>query len=366
MAMIDVPPAYVVERLPKPAPVVESYHSLIKKKLGIKTNPIGKGSYSKVYDYFYNGQNCVVKIAVSEEACKMLEKENEMYKTLSNTDFFPKIENYEKGYLIMEKLGKILFELIQDKIGDSHKKVYFKEMVQAVKICHKNRICHHDIKNNNFMTSINPPNQIKLLDFGLSHTFGIEMVQPSEEVKEELEHLIIPPEMLDNFKCAGHHDIFMLGICLFELEAGYPPFENTYYCEYWKAFIKFIKENKDRFWRWNVEKENFKPSEDFKELLAGMLNPDLEKRFTIDDVINSKYYKSCLEAVGASAASPFKSHKKRKSNKRVRGQRTSRRKAKRGSARARRVKTALNSPLKKGRTPKARFHRGVPPPHGGI
>jgi serine/threonine protein kinase len=145
-----------------------------------------------------------------------------------------------------------------------------------------------------------------------------------------------------------------LGICLFELEAGYPPFENTYYCEYWKAFIKFIKEDKDRFWRWNVEKENFKPSKDFKELLAGMLNPDLEKRFTIDDVINSKYYKSCLEAVGASAASPFKKHKKRKSNKRVRGQRTSRRKAsvsrrkasvsrksKRGSARARRIKTAL-------------------------
>jgi hypothetical protein len=49
-----------------------------------------------------------------------------------------------------------------------------------------------------------------------------------------------------------------------------------------------------------------------------------------------------LKTQGAGhAVSPFKSHKKRKSNKRVRGQRTSRRKAKRGSARARRIKTAL-------------------------
>jgi hypothetical protein len=48
-----------------------------------------------------------------------------------------------------------------------------------------------------------------------------------------------------------------------------------------------------------------------------------------------------LKTQGAGhAVSPFKSHKKRKSNKRVRGQRTSRRKAKRGSARAPRFRNS--------------------------
>jgi len=60
-----------------------------------------------------------------------------------------------------------------------------------------------------------------------------------------------------------------------------------------------------------------------------------------DEILNYLKTPGAGHAVGASAASPFKSHKKRKSNKRVRGQRTSRRKAKRGSARARRVKISL-------------------------
>jgi len=60
-----------------------------------------------------------------------------------------------------------------------------------------------------------------------------------------------------------------------------------------------------------------------------------------DEILNYLKTPGAGHAVGASAASPFKSHKKRKSNKRVRVQRTSRRKAKRGSARARRIKISL-------------------------
>lgn len=296
----------------RPPPRLYSYESCpstsaILTELKIYTGSIGTGAYSEVYDYFYNDQSCVVKIAVSDQACEMLNKENKMYEMLSNTDFFPKIEKCGKGYLIMEKLGKTLLDISIKRTNLLSHKKYFRQMVQAVQICHEKGICHHDIKSDNFMIAITDPYNMKLLDFGLSHHF--------------------------NKECGGRPDILKLGICLFELEAGFQPFENMENCLYWGIF----KINKDMFWRMMAGKNNgFNPSEEFKVLFEGMAN-----QFTIADVIRSEYYNSCLEDAGASAASPFKKHKKRKSNKRVRVQRTSRRKAKRGSARARRVKTAL-------------------------
>jgi len=358
-------------------PPPDSLEKLDLTRIKTTQNALGRGKFGSVYNY----GSFAIKIANDDEKSrKMLEKEYNMYELLEDTESFPKIKSHGEGYLIMEKLEKTLFDLLQQRYGYGHdKKVYFKQMVDAVKKCHDKKICHHDIKNDNFMIA---NYQIKLLDFGLSHKFEEQFEKTPIDAVSSLNK---PPEILIDFQCSGHHDIFMLGLCLFELESGKTPFENTHNCRFWK---EFIKENKQQFWNMH-KKFAFDPSQDFKILFEGMMNPNPEERFNIDQVKTSDYYKSCAGvfdkfiddrkayrvvgvAVGASAASPFKKHKKRKSNKRVRGQRTSRRKAsvsrksKRGSARARRIKTALNGPLKKGRTPKARFHRGVPPPHGGI
>ncbi|NBU99606.1 MAG: hypothetical protein EBS19_15590, partial [Spirochaetia bacterium] len=228
-------------------------------------------------------------------------------------------------------------------------KKYFKQMVDAVKKCHDKSICHHDIKLENFMTARNLGYSIKLLDFGLSHKFNETITATPIDVAKTLSR---PPEILENFNCNGKYDIFMLGRCLFEIEGGRAPFENTHDDKWWTAFKDKDKKN---FWKLN-EQKGFTPSQEFKELFEGMMNPDPEKRFDIDKVILSKYYQRCKEdfekmsstvgvavAVGAPVASPFKKYKKRKSNKHLRVQRISRKKAsvsrkksKRGSARARR------------------------------
>lgn len=154
----------------------------------------------------------------------------------------------------------------------------------------------------------------------------------------------------------------MLGVCLFELESGRSPFENTHDDILWTTF----KKDKEQFWKWN-EQTGFKPLQNFKELFEGMIDPNPEERFNIDQVIASDYYKRCKKdfeemiessrvgvdaRASAPAASPFKRHKKRKSNKRLRVHRISRKKAsvsrkksKRGSARARRIKTSPKKSL---------------------
>ena len=322
-------------------PPSDSLEKLDLTRIKTTQDKLGQGDFGSVYDYDYG--RSVIKIANdNEKSRKMLEKEYSMYKLLEDTESFPKIKSDGAdgaGYLIMEKLDDTLFSLIE---GGEYKKVYFYHMVNAVKKCHDKRVCHHDITSENFM-KIRTSHQIKLLDFGLSHMFNEKIIATPKNIAVGLSR---PPEILVDFNCNGEHDIFMLGRCLFELE-GRPPFYNTHDCKWWIAF----KENKDKFWKWNKQ-QGVNPLPDFKVLFEGMMNPNPEERFNIHQVIASEYYESCVGVFdkfiedqkayrGASAASPFKKHKKRKSNKRVRGQRTSRRKAKRGSARARRVKTAL-------------------------
>ena len=314
---------------------------------------LGSGFFAHVYKY----GDFAIKIANDyEKSPEMLKKEYKIYELLRDTESFPKIESCGEGYLIMEKLEKTLYDLIKFNSLGEYKKVYFYHMVNAVKKCHEKSICHHDIKKDNFMKQKYPSHQIKLLDFGLSHKFGQRMPKIDPKINTEIVDFILPPEILEDFNCNGEHDIFMLGRCLFEIESGKPPFENTHNDRWWTTF----KEDKEQFWEWH-ERINFNPSQEFKELFKGMMNPNPNQRFNINHVIASDYYKSCFKdyksrvedmskrsigvAVGTPAASPFKRYKKRKSNKHLRVQRISRKKAsvsrksKCGSARTRRSLT---------------------------
>lgn len=48
----------------------------------------------------------------------------------------------------------------------------FKDMLKAVNYCYNKKICHKDLKPENFMYASKEPNStIKLIDFGLSQIF---------------------------------------------------------------------------------------------------------------------------------------------------------------------------------------------------
>lgn len=162
-----VPPACAVP--PKKLLKLENLNTGDLEKIKERT-PLGSGIYASVYDY---GNLYAIKIANdNDESRQMLTTEYERYKSLKDTESFPKIINYGEGYLIMEKLEKTLLSLIKENPNSPYNKVYFYHMVNAVKKCHDKRICNHDIKNDNFMKEISPSLRIKLLDFGLSHTFN--------------------------------------------------------------------------------------------------------------------------------------------------------------------------------------------------
>ena len=70
--------------------------------------------------------------------------------------------------------GGELFDKIT-QLGHFHEKeaaTLFRDMLKAVNYCFNKKVCHKDLKPENFMFASKEPNStIKLIDFGLSQLF---------------------------------------------------------------------------------------------------------------------------------------------------------------------------------------------------
>ena len=84
-------------------------------------------------------------------------------------------------------------------------------------------------------------------------------------------------------------DIFALGKCLFVLVLGEYPFVKATLDD---LYYRILVVNSQAFWA-DFDPKNLL-SEDFKNLVAGMLHDDPAKRLTLDEVLNHPWLKGLL------------------------------------------------------------------------
>ncbi|GAM20059.1 hypothetical protein SAMD00019534_032340 [Acytostelium subglobosum LB1] len=166
----------------------------------------------------------------------------------------------------LQKRRKLLLE--------AEVKYYVYQVIQACLYLHSNQIVHRDLKIGNlFIDNM----KIKVGDFGLSTK--IEQGERKKTICGTPNYMA--PEVLDNSN--GHSyevDIWSIGIILYTLLVGRPPFETQDV----KTTYQRIKQNQYTF-----PKES-PISDDAKRLIVSILNPIPEQRPKLNQILQHNFF----------------------------------------------------------------------------
>lgn len=262
----------------------------------IDDKPIGEGSFGVVYKGVEKNTNIVraIKQIFNENITNYdgFMTEVSALKTLDHPNVVKLFEVYQDKtcvFLVLEYLdGGELFDYIADRdhLTEADSARFFKQMMSAIIYCHKNRICHRDLKPDNFMlASKDQDAYIKLIDFGLSRSFyKFHGEGKGEIIRMETKvgtSLYMAPEVLSkNYSNAC--DTWSLGVILYIMLCGCPPFDGEDDQEIYAAIKNLAYDFSDEAWQ--------SVSEDAKDLVNKILVEE-KNRITPKEALNHPWVK---------------------------------------------------------------------------
>ena len=198
--------------------------------------------------------------------------------------------NVDKG----DKINAIILEFASKKnlleyvirtgaFSEKIARIIYKQILNGVEHIHKQELAHFDLKLDNIVLSSDYT--IKICDFDSSRS----STQVIKGIKiGSLGYCA--PEILNNSSYTGEKaDIFSLGVMLFILCSGFPPFNQAVSDD---SLFKMIKsQNFIEFWSIWEEQVGLKFSKELKDLLNLTWCINSSKRPSIIEILNSEWMK---------------------------------------------------------------------------
>lgn len=251
---------------------------------------LGKGAFGKVF-LSHSVSNPELQVAIKtidknaldDDQLQLLRSEIAILNRLDHpniVNFYETYNDFRYLYIIMQYIeGEDMKKYFSQKKECSEDDIcqIFRYLVKAVVHCHANGIMHRDIKPDNVL--IDKTGKPFLCDFGLSHT--------SRKAKGFIgTPFYMAPEIFDEQKYDSKVDVWSMGIILFELLAGYHPYNpkgnsNIQYNEY----VENLKNKPPNF-------ESLKVSAECKDLLKSMLCQNPKKRLTSEQTLKHAWFTS--------------------------------------------------------------------------
>ena len=134
----------------------------------------------------------------------------------------------ELPYLVMEFVDGLPISEYCDRqrLGVPARLRLFRDVCAAVHHAHQNLVIHRDLKPGNIL--VTGAGQVKLLDFGIAKLLNPGL-GPADQPLTRDEHRVMTPEYASPEQIRGDtlttaSDVYALGVVLYELLAGHPPY----------------------------------------------------------------------------------------------------------------------------------------------
>lgn len=137
-------------------------------------------------------------------------------------DYYINTEN-EEYYLVQEYIeGEVLRDKIRtvSKLSLEDAVEYSRQIALGFEEIHRNEVIHRDLKDTNIM--ISNTNRVKIIDFGIAVNKNSEKLTAEHKVIGSVHYLA--PEIIKSQPATVQTDIYALGILLYQMIIGHPPY----------------------------------------------------------------------------------------------------------------------------------------------
>ncbi|XP_015263891.1 PREDICTED: SNF-related serine/threonine-protein kinase-like [Gekko japonicus] len=268
---------------------------------------LGKGHFAvvKLARHVFTGERVAVKVIDKSKldggAAAQLLQEVRCMKLVQHPNvvrLYEVIDTHSKLYLILElgDGGDMFDHIMQHEGGleEERAKHYFAQIVHAISYCHRLHVVHRDLKPEN-VVFFQEQGVVKLTDFGFSNCF-----QPGTMLTTSCGSLAYsaPEILLGDEYDAPAVDIWSLGVILYMLVCGQPPFQEANDSETLTMILDC---------RYTIPSH---VSSQCADLISQMLQRNPQQRASLEQIENHPW----LQGVDPSPASryllPLTSHKR--------------------------------------------------------
>lgn len=251
---------------------------------------LGEGAFSVVIEATdkTTKESYAVKVVTKSKLTKedeiALKDEIQVLKELQHPHIIRLYEVFEEKnfwYLVTEKMtGGELFDRIVAKSFYNEKEArdVCKILFEAIGHCHQNSVAHRDLKPENLLLrSEDNDSEIKIADFG----FAKKVLTPNSLTTQCGTPGYVAPEILEGTAYDTKSDMWSLGVIVYILLGGYPPFIEQNQRELFRKIRKGQYEFHDEYWG--------SVSAEAKDLISSLLTVEPSKRLSASEALQHKW-----------------------------------------------------------------------------